>query len=257
MKTKKTRVPQFDEIIFENRNKAYGAYDLRKRYKSAKSLSVMFAVTLAVTLVIALFLTTDDGIASGRETHGIIVYVDPVKQPVFIEPEAVKPPEELMKNVIRNLKPLVTEDTGKVSDYIPTNQEIMDNVPNGNVTDTLGKKPIEDPVIEPEPEQPRVFVEEMPEFPGGSMELLRYIANHVQYPEEAIENRIEGKVILRFVVNSDGSVDRAEVMRGVDTLLDNEALRVLGTVPKFRPGKQNGVPVPVWFTIPVVFKLEE
>lgn len=256
MKTKKTRVPQFDEIIFENRNKTYGAYDLRKRYKSTKSLSVLFAVTLAVSLVTALFLKSDDGIASGGETQGIIVYVDPVKPPDFVEPEVVKPPEELMKNVIRNLKPEITEDTGRVSDYIPTNQEIIDKIPNGNVTDTLGKKQVEDPVIDPEPEQPRVFVEEMPEFPGGSLELLKFIANHIQYPEEAIANGIQGNVILRFVVNADGSVDRSEVMRGVDVLLDNEAIRVMGTVPKFRPGKQNGVPVPVWFTIPVVFQLK-
>jgi protein TonB len=103
---------------------------------------------------------------------------------------------------------------------------------------------------------PRIIVDEMPEFPGGSLELLRYIGENLEYPAEASDNNIQGRVILKFAVNTDGSVDRVEVIKGVDNSLDNEAIRVVKTLPRFKPGKQNGVAVPVWFTIPVVFQLK-
>ena len=96
----------------------------------------------------------------------------------------------------------------------------------------------------------------MPEFPGGDMALLKYIHENLIYPSDAQINNVQGRVVLKFVVNGDGSVDRIEVIRSVDPLLDNEAIRVIGRLPKFKPGKQGGVPVPVWFTIPVTFRIE-
>jgi len=104
--------------------------------------------------------------------------------------------------------------------------------------------------------EPRIFVEEMPEFPGGNSALLRFVSDALKYPDEAIINNIQGRVTIKFAVNINGSVDRIEVIRGIDPLLDNEALRIISTLPHFKPGKQNGVPVPVWFTIPVVFKIK-
>lgn len=85
--------------------------------------------------------------------------------------------------------------------------------------------------------------------------MLRHIMEQVVYPQDAIENRIQGTVLLRFVVSSTGEVTRAEVTRSVDPLLDNEALRVISALPRWKPGKQDGNPVPVWFAVPVVFVL--
>jgi protein TonB len=99
-------------------------------------------------------------------------------------------------------------------------------------------------------------VEEMPSFPGGDGELLRFLSSSIKYPVIAQENGIQGRVTCAFVVNRDGSVVDAEVVRGVDPSLDKEALRVINTMPKWTPGKQRGKPVRVKYTVPVTFKLQ-
>ncbi|MDR1357239.1 MAG: energy transducer TonB [Tannerellaceae bacterium] len=99
-------------------------------------------------------------------------------------------------------------------------------------------------------------VEEMPAFPGGETELLKFINGAIRYPVIAQENGIQGRVTCAFVVNRDGAVVDAEIMRGVDPSLDKEALRVINTMPKWSPGKQRGKPVRVRYIIPVTFRLQ-
>ena len=108
------------------------------------------------------------------------------------------------------------------------------------------------------PEEENVFfvVEQMPEFPGNEMALRKYIANDVYYPVEAHKNGISGKVYVTFVVSKDGSVANAEIARGVDPLLDKEALRVVNSLPKWKPGYQRGEPVNVKYTVPINFALQ-
>jgi len=103
---------------------------------------------------------------------------------------------------------------------------------------------------------PFVVVEEMPMFPGGDVELLKYIANNTTYPENAKVNNITGRVIIRFCVEENGDANRISVLKGVDPELDAEALRVVGTLPKFKPGKQGGKAVPVWYMVPITFTLK-
>lgn len=105
-------------------------------------------------------------------------------------------------------------------------------------------------------EVPFVVVEEMPMFPGGDSTLLAYISQNTMYPEIAKKNNIQGRVILRFCVTANGNVDRVSVLRGVDPELDAEAIRVVNTLPTFKPGKQGGKPVPVWYMVPVTFALK-
>ncbi len=99
-------------------------------------------------------------------------------------------------------------------------------------------------------------VEDMPMFPGGESALLSYIGKSVKYPVIAQENGIQGRVIVSFVVEKDGSVADATVVRGVDPSLDKEALRVVNSMPKWTPGKQRGKPVRVKYTLPVTFRLQ-
>ena len=99
--------------------------------------------------------------------------------------------------------------------------------------------------------------EPMPEFPGGEAALMRFLNENLRYPATAIENGIQGRVVVQFVVKKDGSVDDVTVLHGVDSALDQEAIRVCKTLPKFIPGKQNGQPVNVWFTLPIIFNLSE
>jgi protein TonB len=105
-------------------------------------------------------------------------------------------------------------------------------------------------------EEPFVVVEEMPMFPGGDSTLLAYISQNTKYPESAKTNKIQCKVIVRFCVTALGSVDRISVMRGVNPELDAEAVRVVGSLPAFKPGKQGGKPVPVWYMVPIEFSLK-
>ena len=101
-----------------------------------------------------------------------------------------------------------------------------------------------------------LFVEQMPEFPGGEVALRQYLANAVKYPVIAQENGIQGKVYVTFVVGKDGSVSNASIARGVDPSIDKEALRVINTLPKWKPGKQRGKPVNVSYTVPINFQLQ-
>ncbi len=100
-----------------------------------------------------------------------------------------------------------------------------------------------------------VTVENMPEFPGGEIALRNYVAKNIKYPVEASENGIQGTVYLRFIVLKDGSIGEVQLQRGVDELLDEEATRVVKSLPKFKPGRQGGRNVSVWFSLPVKFKL--
>jgi len=99
-------------------------------------------------------------------------------------------------------------------------------------------------------------VEDMPKFPGGDLALKRWIANHVKYPAVARENDIQGKVFVRFVVTSSGKVDKVQIVRGVDPLLDAESIRVVKALPRWKPGYQRNKPVSVWYTVPINFKLQ-
>ena len=107
-------------------------------------------------------------------------------------------------------------------------------------------------------EEPTIFevVENMPDFPGGQAALMQYLAKNIKYPTIAQENGTQGRVIVQFVVNKDGSIVDAKVVRSVDPYLDKEALRVINTMPKWKPGMQRGKPVRVKFTVPVMFRLQ-
>jgi protein TonB len=254
MKRKNEKVPEFDEIIFENRNKTYGAYNLRKQYKSAASLSILGVTISSALLFIALSFTTEKGKA---ETGPIIIAIakmDP-SVPKVVPPPLPKAPVNPV-NILRNLKPVVVNDTSGLTS-IPITDVMIANVENGMVTDSIGHDP--GPVTPEIPaEDNTIFtvVQEKPEFPGGDAALFKFIGENIKYPYEAENNNIQGRVILKFVVNPDGSVDKIELLRSIDPLLDTEAIRVVKNLPKFRPGKQNGVPVHVWFTLPVFFKIE-
>lgn len=99
-------------------------------------------------------------------------------------------------------------------------------------------------------------VEQMPEFPGGNEELINFLVKAVQYPDEAKKKGTQGKVFVSFVVGKDGTVTNAKIAKGADPLLDAEALRVVGTMPKWNPGKEKGEAVAVQFTLPIVFALK-
>ena len=113
-------------------------------------------------------------------------------------------------------------------------------------------------VEEEEVDEQEIFqvVEEMPEYPGGMQECMKFLGKNIKYPQISADNGVQGRVIVQFVVNKDGSIVDPVVVRGVDPYLDKEALRVISMMPKWKPGKQRGKPVRVKYTVPVMFRLQ-
>jgi periplasmic protein TonB len=256
MKRNEKKVPGFDEIIFRNRNKEYGAYDLRRRYKSTASFSTLgvSAFFILVTFLIFSFMPKDATAGSGPV---IIVSVAPEK---YLNPEKIILPEVKrpanQPELPRYVPPKVVDDSINNSGTLMTNDHAAEIIKNGEVTENIDSVM---KVIAPEPAKPEeIFFtsQEPPIFPGGPGALQKYIAESTKYPDEAIEINLQGKIIVKFAVLSDGSVSRIEIIRGISPILDQEAARVVSTLPKWRPGKQNGVPVSVWFTVPVTFQIK-
>ena len=106
-------------------------------------------------------------------------------------------------------------------------------------------------------EEPYTMVEQMPQFPGGMKALMEYISKNLRYPEDAKQEKTEGRVIVRFTVKEDGSITDVNIIRGVSPSIDAEAVRVLSGMPKWQPGMQNGKAVPTLYTVPVMFKLDK
>ena len=143
-----------------------------------------------------------------------------------------------------------------VEDNVET-ESIDINTEDDKETEVVIAAPVEAPVEEEEEEVVFVVVESMPEFPGGQQALFKYLSDNIKYPVIAQENGIQGRVICQFTVNKDGSIVDIEVVRsGGDPSLDKEAVRVIKTMPKWKPGKQRGKQVRVKFTVPVSFKLQ-
>lgn len=159
-------------------------------------------------------------------------------------PPPPAPVVEEIINIVEDDKDIAQVEIASTEDNQKEEQKIVEIAPA--------------PVVEEDPTENEIFtiVEEMPEFEGGETALLKYISNAVKYPVIAQENGIQGRVICTFVVNKDGKVVDAQVVRGVDPSLDKEALRVINSMPPWKPGKQRGKPVRVKYTLPVTFRLQ-
>ena len=154
--------------------------------------------------------------------------------------------------------PAVVEVLNIVDDNVKINDELKIDDTEANDQTIVDVAPVVETKKETEAEEAQVFfiVEEMPEFPGGELALRKFIANAIKYPVIAQENGIQGKVYVTFVVDRDGGISDAKIARGVDPSLDKEALRVVSTLPKWKPGKQRGKPVRVSYTVPISFVLQ-
>ncbi len=174
-----------------------------------------------------------------------------VDDDVFIPstpPEKGEPPQQLIEapvfNLVDNNAIIDDEFLGFDSDFDEDNQDLLDFV------FTSGNDKTE------EIDEPFISVQDMPEFPGGEKALLNYLATKVKYPVIAQENGIQGKVFVSFVVDEKGNITNVTLLRGVDKSLDNEAIRVVRSMPKWKPGKQRGKAVKVSFTLPITFQLQ-
>ncbi|HUX96142.1 MAG TPA: energy transducer TonB [Bacteroidales bacterium] len=259
MKKELNRIPDFDDIIFEIRNKEYGAYSLRKRYKSTVLISMLIGVVIMAITIIAPYFNAmaleDRHKRAERQVEINMENLDQPNETVVPPPPPPPPPSDVVQQV-KYIPPVVV-DSVKPDDTVQlmTADEAQIEVKNDEVIDIISevKEEVQEDDAEPEP---FIVVEEMPVPPGGVTGLLKYIAENINYPEIARENNIQGKVIVRFCVTSKGGVDQVSIYKGVDQELDAEAIRVVKTLPPFKPGRQGGKPVPVWFSVPISFEIK-
>lgn len=257
MKRNVTKAPGYDEVIFRDRNRKYGAYELRRSYGSTMSISIVAAMIFGITLVLVPFFKADRGsILPGHIINSTAMpdpsLLDPMTPP---EAPAPQPPPENIINQSRFSPPIVVADTLVPADEMPTTDERIELTENGDPGEIRVIVNDPDPITPPEPKT-YITVQEMPSFPGGAEALMKFITDNVVYPSDALENGIEGTVILQFVVTATGDVSRITVVRKADPLLDAEAVRVVSILPRWRPGKQDGNPVAVYFALPVIFSIK-
>lgn len=214
------------------------------------SLLMGFVVGLSVMFVGFEWTTRDVMVVQESEQVADIIAEEEVE---ITRPENTPPPPP------PPAAPVVTEVLNVVEDDVELEQQdILTSEDTQMDAQTATYTP--PPAVEEEEEEAaqQIFtvVEEMPKFPGGDAELLKFISKSIRYPVIAQENGIQGRVICSFVVNRDGSIVDAQVLRGVDPSLDKEALRVINSMPKWTPGKQRGKPVRVKYTVPITFRLQ-
>jgi protein TonB len=255
----KINAPDFDDIVFEERNKEYGAYRLRKKYNRNVLIGLMIGIIVIATAIITPYLNAKaaEGRAkrAERQVEIKLENLDTPHEQVAPPPPPPPPPTDVVQQ--QRYVPPVVVDSIKPEDVkqLMTADQAQTEVTNKEVVEVVQQ--VKEEVQEADPEAtPFVVVEEMPQFPGGDVALLKYIMEHTQYPEVAKENNIQGKVIVRFCVTSKGGVSQVSILKGVDPELDKEAIRVVNTLPTFRPGKQGGKPVPVWYMVPITFTLK-
>jgi len=259
MAKEKIKAPAFDDIVFEVRNKEYGAYSLRKKYNRNVIIAMIIGVLIISTAIITPYLNAK-AVASRakRSERQVEIKMENLDTPtdVVAPPPPPPPPPSDVVQQAKYVPPVVVDSVKpEEAAQLMTADQAQVEVQNEEVTVEVVQEVKEEVQEEAEPE-PFVVVEEMPMFPGGDPALLAYIAEHVEYPEIAKENNIQGKVIVRFCVTSKGGVDKVSVLKGVDPELDKEAIRVVQTLPPFKPGKQGGKPVPVWYMVPINFTLK-
>ncbi|NVO08790.1 MAG: energy transducer TonB [Bacteroidales bacterium] len=263
MKTKDEmeNVPSFDELVFENRNKEYGAYQIRKRYNTALIWSILVSVIfISATVVTPYVIYSEPPIIKDTLIGSTTIAFDPdIKLPVQ---EIEKP-----KSVAVNIKPLIYKAPVVVDTLSPeqdksflTNDEVNANVKDEKVADIIPTGVVNNEIIDVDNKAivDIGIITEKPFFgTEGDNEFRRWIAQNVHYPQALLEAGIQGKVYLQFVIEKDGSITNVQVLRSVDPLLDKEAVRVLESSPKWNPGKQQGNTVRVRYTFPIAFVIND
>ena len=251
------------DLVFEGKNHSYGAYQLRKNTgkRNVMAILVMFAIGVAIAAFVAI-----KGVVENAMKQDVAIEADvelaklaekkEAKVEKKEEPKVEKVEVEKVKSSVKFVPPVIKKDS-----EVKPEEELKSFDVKGNdeaAGEVLKAKEV---IAQPEPpkeEETKVFdvVEQMPSFPGGPSALMQYLSSNIKYPVVAEENGVQGRVVCTFVVERDGSITDVRVIRSVDPSLDKEAVRVVKSMPKWIPGKQNGSAVRVKYTVPVTFRLQ-
>ena len=275
--------PKWVEMVFAGKNKEYGAYQLRKG-TSGRNIKSLLILVIAAALVGGFLAWKVIEQKQAEEQQAYMEAMELAKLQEQAKKEEKKKPEKVQPKIEAKKEIPVARETQKFTAPVIKKDELvkeenqvkqMDKLDDKVAVGAEDKEGVKDRTVEavrseiavaapPPPPAPKpevatkVFdvVEEMPSFPGGSAALMSYLSSNTKYPVVAQENGVQGRVIVSFVVERDGSISDVKVARSVDPSLDREAQRVVKSMPKWKPGKQNGSAVRVKYTVPVVFRLQ-
>jgi protein TonB len=256
------------DLVFEGKNKQYGAYVMREE-SGNRHLKALLIVTIVGLALVFLPKIISSVIPEPAEMEQVTEVVMENLSTEVPEEDQIKqienvPPPPLLKETVQFTPPVIKRDE-EVTNEVITQQELTDNKADISVKTVEGVKEggvdiadLQDHKVVVQEEKPEIFshVEMMPSFPGGDKEMMKWLHDNISYPVIAAEQGIQGRVILRFVVGPDGSIGNVEVQRSLDPSCDKEAVRVVKKMPRWNPGKQNGNAVSVYYTLPVLFKLQ-
>ena len=270
---------EWSDLLFENRNKEYGAYVLRHQTGTRNIISII-AVLIIFALAMALMVAKNaiDNYRAKNVAHTMVMDVTMFKDKMpeakveRAEPVRQEEVEKVVDKVRESIKfvaPVIKKDDEvDPEDQMRTQEELMssraaiggfDVIGNSETGEVLrAKEVLVTEPVKPKEEETKIFtvVEQMPSFPGGTGALMQYLSKNIKYPPVAEEMGIQGRVICTFVVERDGSVSDIRIARSVDPSLDKEAVRVVSAMPRWIPGRQNGQMVRVKYTLPVTFRLQ-
>ena len=266
-----------DDIVFDGRNRHYGAYELRALYQRHMTRALGIATALLALLLVfplvAQLLKEDVVVAKPTIVEAKpFDFEQPAVQPAVAPPPAAKPPMTPPKlPTIKNVVPVVVkeEEAPKVSE-VPNQDELLAKTSSTKTQEGDPNAKIDEPLIEAKPDdgngllpdatasKPYTYVEQMPQLPGGggTAAIVAAIQKAVRYPSLALRNGVEGKVFVSFTVNPKGEVTDVKIVKGLGSGLDEETMRAIKTLPRFVPGKQNGREVSVAFTVPVTYRIQ-
>lgn len=269
---------EWTDLVFEGRNQAYGAYKLRKGTAKRNVWALIIVGLAAALLYLGLQLQKmAEANKKVENTQAVeLAKLNTEKKEAKVEKKEIikQEPEKVVEQVKSSVKftaPVIKKDEEvKEEDEIKLDEVQKSDKAVGAFTvegnDEVGGAVLKakEDIAAPEPpkhvveETTKIFtnVEQMPMYPGGEGALLGYLRDNIHYPTVAAENGVQGRVVVGFVVERDGSITDVKILRGVDPSLDREAMRVVKSMPRWNPGKQNGSAVRVKYQVPVSFRLQ-
>ncbi len=265
MKSDLVNINDFDDLVFEFRNKDYGAYKLRKKYNGALLAGLIISVFIGSSLVLIPFIGRKpaDMTVYGGSSRYVSVNMDVLEPPqeefyipaeppprdrgaVEIEESVKYSPPEIVDTIMPFEPTMATIDQALV-EPVDTQMESMGSGFGDDIFEGEGGSDYGEPLF---------IVETMPSFRGGDLNKFRlWVQNKINYPQEAIDKKIEGRVFLTFIIEADGSVSSVTVVKGLDPLIDSVAVKAIQESPRWSPGRQRGQPVRVRYSFPLNFAI--
>ncbi|MEM6264535.1 MAG: TonB family protein [Bacteroidota bacterium] len=264
------------DILFQDKNLSYGAYVLRRAYASDLGMSFLISVFVLVMVFVSPLII--DWLKGEEEEEPIktvrVLSYSELSAPPPIERKKVPPPPKPeikippKKSQLKFIPPKVKPDEEVKDEEVPTQDDLLNKLAGTETVvgnDSIGLDEGDPDAVEmpeeviaaPPPPKEEVFdfVAYMPEFPGGSTELLKFLTREIVYPSRAKEFGVQGVVVIKFVVQADGEITKVGIIQGLHPDCDNEAIRAIRRMPKWIPGRNGEFPVPVRVVMPVHFKL--